>query len=315
MPIRNGIIEAIGNTPLIKLKRASEETGCTILGKAEFMNPGQSVKDRAALFIIEDAVKSGRLRPGGGWVAAQEAFHGRTLGALTITGQPAKRAPFEPLPGPVAFVPYGDSAALQAAVTGATAVQIDVSQRLQDALLPFGIVVVTLAVVLLLLVFRSILVPITAAIGFVLSVLAGFVGRALVRRGLRQPWVIHRINRLSDRVLDLVKRPITIAVLDEVADVLQTGHYTRNIASALNENRELPSGISPWPWVERIAWHRLVFGLRQYSHSRHSGVYSGMTWSPGWSVFTPAPTSTTTPAPSWPRMVGNNPSGSMPDSV
>ena len=65
MQIRNGIAEAIGNTPLIKLKRASEETGCAILGKAEFMNPGQSVKDRAALFIIEDAVKSGRLRPGG----------------------------------------------------------------------------------------------------------------------------------------------------------------------------------------------------------------------------------------------------------
>jgi cysteine synthase A len=65
MQIRNGIAEAIGNTPLIKLKRASEETGCAILGKAEFMNPGQSVKDRAALFIIEDAVRSGRLRPGG----------------------------------------------------------------------------------------------------------------------------------------------------------------------------------------------------------------------------------------------------------
>src|SRR5215510_9916705 len=65
MQIRNGIIDAIGNTPLIKLRRASEQTGCTILGKAEFMNPGQSVKDRAALFIIQDAVKSGRLRPGG----------------------------------------------------------------------------------------------------------------------------------------------------------------------------------------------------------------------------------------------------------
>ena len=56
MHYRNGIIEAIGNTPLIKLKRASEETGCLILGKAEFMNPGQSVKDRAALFIIRDAL-------------------------------------------------------------------------------------------------------------------------------------------------------------------------------------------------------------------------------------------------------------------
>ena len=65
MQIRDGIVEAIGNTPLIRLKRASELTGCTILGKAEFMNPGQSVKDRAAFFIIEDAVKEGRLRPGG----------------------------------------------------------------------------------------------------------------------------------------------------------------------------------------------------------------------------------------------------------
>ncbi|MCL2427959.1 MAG: cysteine synthase A [Alphaproteobacteria bacterium] len=65
MDIRNGITDAIGNTPLLKLRRASEQTGCTILGKAEFMNPGQSVKDRAALYIIEDAVASGRLRPGG----------------------------------------------------------------------------------------------------------------------------------------------------------------------------------------------------------------------------------------------------------
>ena len=65
MHIRDGIIEAIGHTPLIKLKRASEDTGCTILGKAEFMNPGQSVKDRAALFMIENAAKSGALRPGG----------------------------------------------------------------------------------------------------------------------------------------------------------------------------------------------------------------------------------------------------------
>jgi cysteine synthase A len=62
---RNGIIETIGNTPLIKLKRASDETDCLILGKAEFMNPGQSVKDRAALFIIKDALNSGKLQPGG----------------------------------------------------------------------------------------------------------------------------------------------------------------------------------------------------------------------------------------------------------
>ncbi len=63
--IRQSSIEAIGNTPLIKLKHASEATGCNILGKAEFANPGQSVKDRAALFILEDAVKKGLLEPGG----------------------------------------------------------------------------------------------------------------------------------------------------------------------------------------------------------------------------------------------------------
>lgn len=65
MTILQSVLEGIGNTPLIKLKRVSEETGCTVLGKAEFLNPGQSVKDRAALFIVRDAIESGRLRPGG----------------------------------------------------------------------------------------------------------------------------------------------------------------------------------------------------------------------------------------------------------
>ena len=63
--VRPTVLEAVGNTPLIRLRRASELTGCEILGKAEFMNPGQSVKDRAALAIIRDAERSGRLRPGG----------------------------------------------------------------------------------------------------------------------------------------------------------------------------------------------------------------------------------------------------------
>ncbi len=63
--MHTSVIDAIGNTPLIRLKRASEETGCEILGKAEFMNPGQSVKDRAGLFIIRDAEKKGLLKPGG----------------------------------------------------------------------------------------------------------------------------------------------------------------------------------------------------------------------------------------------------------
>src|SRR5713101_2072625 len=83
MQIRDGIAESIGNTPLIKLKRASEETRCTILGKAEFMNPGQSVKDRAALFIIEDAVKSGRLRRGG---VVVEGTAGNTGIGLALVG-------------------------------------------------------------------------------------------------------------------------------------------------------------------------------------------------------------------------------------
>ncbi len=65
MDIKQDTIAAIGNTPLIKLRRASELTGCTILGKAEFMNPGQSVKDRAALYIIRDAIARGELKPGG----------------------------------------------------------------------------------------------------------------------------------------------------------------------------------------------------------------------------------------------------------
>src|SRR6202047_149605 len=83
MQLRNGIIEAIGNTPLIKLERVSAATGCTILGKAEFMNPGQSVKDRAALFIIEDALKKGELRTGGVIV---EGTAGNTGIGLALVG-------------------------------------------------------------------------------------------------------------------------------------------------------------------------------------------------------------------------------------
>jgi len=65
MDIRDGFIGTIGNTPLIRLRGASEATGCTILGKAEFLNPGGSVKDRAALYIIKDAEERGAIRPGG----------------------------------------------------------------------------------------------------------------------------------------------------------------------------------------------------------------------------------------------------------
>jgi argonaute-like protein implicated in RNA metabolism and viral defense len=70
----------------------------------------------------------------------------------------------------------------------------------------------------------------------VLAVLAALLGRFLIKRGIREPFVVRFINRASDRIVDTIKRPITIAVLDEVAAVLQTGHYTRNIAAALQEN-------------------------------------------------------------------------------
>ncbi|MGJ0620424.1 MAG: cysteine synthase A [Methylocystis sp.] len=65
MDVRDGFLDSIGRTPMIRLKAASEATGCTILGKAEFLNPGGSIKDRAALAIVQDAERQGRLRPGG----------------------------------------------------------------------------------------------------------------------------------------------------------------------------------------------------------------------------------------------------------
>jgi cysteine synthase len=81
MNIRDTVLAAIGNTPLIKLRRASEETGCTILGKAEFMNPGHSVKDRAALGIITDAMAKGQIGPGG---LVVEGTAGNTGIGLTV---------------------------------------------------------------------------------------------------------------------------------------------------------------------------------------------------------------------------------------
>ncbi len=83
MDFASDLAAAVGNTPLIKLRQASEETGCTILGKAEFMNPGQSVKDRAALSIIKSAVASGALRPGGTIV---EGTAGNTGIGLALVG-------------------------------------------------------------------------------------------------------------------------------------------------------------------------------------------------------------------------------------
>jgi cysteine synthase len=83
MPIMTDLAATVGNTPLIRLKAASEATGCEILGKAEFMNPGQSVKDRAALYIIRDAVAKGLLHPGGTIV---EGTAGNTGIGLALVG-------------------------------------------------------------------------------------------------------------------------------------------------------------------------------------------------------------------------------------
>ncbi len=83
MNVRDGLVESIGNTPLLRLRRLSELTGCEILGKAEFMNPGGSVKDRAALAIVRDAERSGTLRPGGTIV---EGTAGNTGIGLAVVG-------------------------------------------------------------------------------------------------------------------------------------------------------------------------------------------------------------------------------------
>ena len=83
MDVRDGFIDSIGNTPLIRLRRASEATGCEILGKAEFLNPGSSVKDRAALFIITDAEERGVLKPGG---VVVEGTAGNTGIGLALVG-------------------------------------------------------------------------------------------------------------------------------------------------------------------------------------------------------------------------------------
>jgi cysteine synthase len=83
MDIKHDALAAIGNTPLIRLKHASESTGCEILGKAEFLNPGQSVKDRAALFIVRDAIAKGTLKPGG---VVVEGTAGNTGIGLAVVG-------------------------------------------------------------------------------------------------------------------------------------------------------------------------------------------------------------------------------------
>ncbi len=95
MDARDGFCALIGNTPLVRLRRASEETGCEILGKAEFLNPGQSVKDRAALYIVRDAEERGLLKPGGvivegtaGNTGIGLALVGNALGYRTVIVMP-----------------------------------------------------------------------------------------------------------------------------------------------------------------------------------------------------------------------------------
>jgi cysteine synthase len=97
--IKTDLSAAIGNTPLIRLRAASEATGCEILGKAEFMNPGQSVKDRAALYIIRDAVARGDLKPGGTIVEGTAgntgiglALVGASMGFAPSSSSPRRRA-------------------------------------------------------------------------------------------------------------------------------------------------------------------------------------------------------------------------------
>ena len=84
MDVRQGFLETIGNTPLVRLKAASEATGCEILGKAEFLNPGGSVKDRAALAIVKNAEANGLIQPGGLIV---EGTAGNTGIGLALVGK------------------------------------------------------------------------------------------------------------------------------------------------------------------------------------------------------------------------------------
>ena len=109
MPFHADLAAAVGNTPLIRLNKVSEATGCEILGKAEFLNPGQSVKDRAALFIIRDAIAKGTLRPGGTIV---EGTAGNTGIGLALVGASmgfshGDRDPRDPEPGKEGHDPAG----------------------------------------------------------------------------------------------------------------------------------------------------------------------------------------------------------------
>ncbi len=140
------LAEMIGNTPLIRLRKASELTGCTILGKAEFLNPGQSIKDRAALYIIRDAVARGQLAPGGTIVEGTAgntgiglALVGASMGfrtvivipetqsqekkdAIRLAGAELVQVPAAPYRNPNNYVHYSDRLAKELAKTEATGV-------------------------------------------------------------------------------------------------------------------------------------------------------------------------------------------------
>src|SRR6202050_760265 len=139
MQVRNGFIETIGNTPLIRLRRASEMTGCEILGKAEFLNPGGSVKDRAALYIVKDAEEKGLLKPGGvivegtaGNTGIGIALVGNALGyrsvivmpetqsqekkdMLSLCGADLRLVPAVPYANPMNYVRYSETLAKEVA--------------------------------------------------------------------------------------------------------------------------------------------------------------------------------------------------------
>jgi cysteine synthase len=139
--VRDGFIGTIGNTPLIRLRRASEETGCDILGKAEFLNPGGSVKDRAALFIVKDAEERGLLQPGGvivegtaGNTGIGLALVGNALGyksvivmpetqsqekkdMLRLCGADLRLVPAVPYANPMNYVRYSETLAKEVAAS------------------------------------------------------------------------------------------------------------------------------------------------------------------------------------------------------
>src|SRR5271166_5814830 len=144
MTIRDGFVGTVGNTPLIRLRRASEQTGCTILGKAEFLNPGGSVKDRAALFIVRDAEERGLLEPGGvivegtaGNTGIGLALVGNALGyksvivmpetqsqekkdMLRLCGADLRLVPAVPYANPMNYVRYSEKLAAEVAAAEAS---------------------------------------------------------------------------------------------------------------------------------------------------------------------------------------------------